>query len=236
MLFTPIIKRKKDINKKNGQPFPDGCVVKGMFTGISVEVYSSTGIKLLYENGYYGKGSKSKGAPNVVSKDNIDGNECLTLELEESCFLSYYVRVLFIHDWKGREVQWRQFVTLAKEINPNFLECLAAYLYLKAKGWVIKSGIKFGGNFLIYKKGPRFNHASFIIFVRPTPETNITTIDLKGIQRIAETSDKDILLLEISKPNVVTLGTIFDIRQFRVSETIIRRFNSTSYVQSYKLK
>lgn len=89
---------------------------------------------------------------------------------------------------------------------------------------------------MIYKKGPRFNHASFIIFVHPKSDTKDFSIkDLKGLQRIAETSDKDVLLLDVMKPNDLTYNTLSDIAALKISETIVRRFNSPSFVQSQKI-
>uniref|UniRef100_A0A0A1XDH2 tRNA-intron lyase n=1 Tax=Zeugodacus cucurbitae TaxID=28588 RepID=A0A0A1XDH2_ZEUCU len=236
MLFTPIIKRKKGAGKNlQLPPFPDGSTIIGVFTGISVEIYGAEDIKKIYENGFYGKGSKSRGAPRLLTKGTIDDTESLSLELEESAFLAYFHGILCIQDIQSKELQYKEFLEAAKNVNPNFLECFGCYLYLKSKGWIIKSGIKFGGNFLIYKRGPRYNHASFIIFVQPKSNTKATSIkDLKGLQRIAETSDKDVLLLEVTKPDVLTY-TITDIATLKISETIVRRFNSTSFVQSQKI-
>ncbi|XP_050322078.1 tRNA-splicing endonuclease subunit Sen2 [Bactrocera neohumeralis] len=237
MLFTPIIKQKKGGNKSSlPPPLPDGSSVIGVFTGISVEVCGAEDIRKIYENGFFGKGSKSRGAPKLVTTGTIDDTESLSLELEESAFLAYFLGILRIHDIQCNEMQFREFLEAAKNVNSHFLECLGSYLYLKSKGWVIKSGIKFGGNFLIYKRGPRYNHASFIIFVHIKSDTkDISIKDLKGLQRIAETSDKDVLLLEVSKPNDLTYNTISDIAALKISETIIRRFNSTSFVQSQKI-
>ncbi|XP_017490519.1 PREDICTED: uncharacterized protein LOC108378726, partial [Rhagoletis zephyria] len=90
---------------------------------------------------------------------------------------------------------------------------------------------------VVYKRGPRFNHASFITFVQPTSvlKSNATK-DIKGIQRVSETSHKDILLLEVSRPKLLIFESIIDIRLFNVSEKIIRRFNGTSFVQNKKFK
>ena len=42
--------------------------------------------------------------------------------------------------------------------NP-FLVHYAAYHYYRALGWVVKGGIKFCVDYLLYKRGPVFQHA-----------------------------------------------------------------------------
>ena len=38
-----------------------------------------------------------------------------------------------------------------------------AYHYFRSLGWVVKSGTKFCVDFLLYKKGPVFSHAEYVI-------------------------------------------------------------------------
>lgn len=89
---------------------------------------------------------------------------------------------------------------------------------------------------VIYKRGPRYYHASCIIIVHPKSDRKYISItDLKGLQRIAETSDKDVLLLEVTKPNALNYNIISEIAAIKITETIIRRFSSTSFVQSQNI-
>ena len=60
--------------------------------------------------------------------------------------------------------------------------------------------------------------------------------DIKGMQRIAETSDKDVLLMEVHKKSSDLKTPQFDLKYFEnfsISETIMRRFNYSSFVQSH---
>lgn len=53
--------------------------------------------------------------------------------------------------------------------NP-FLIHYAAYHYYRSHGWVVKGGIKFCVDYLLYKRGPVFQHAEYVeshIFERP---------------------------------------------------------------------
>lgn len=143
MDFTFNCKRKRCQYKNyNFAPFPTGEICQGVFNGLSVEVTDAQQGRSLYDNGCYGKGSKSRGGPASGEQD-----ETLLLGLEESCFLAFYLGKLEIKSLSGDTMDWETFLNAAKELNERFLENLACYLYLKAKNWVIKSGIKFGGDF-----------------------------------------------------------------------------------------
>ena len=45
--------------------------------------------------------------------------------------------------------------------NP-FLVNYAAYHYYRSLGWVVKGGIKFCVDLLLYKRGPVFHHAEYV--------------------------------------------------------------------------
>ncbi|KAG1741114.1 hypothetical protein EDB19DRAFT_1895186 [Suillus lakei] len=53
--------------------------------------------------------------------------------------------------------------------NP-FLVSYIAYHHYRSLGWVVKSGIKFCVDYLLYKRGPVFQHAEFAILVIPVYE------------------------------------------------------------------
>ncbi|EDW13196.1 tRNA-splicing endonuclease subunit Sen2-1 [Drosophila mojavensis] len=239
MEFTPHFKRKrgncKDFIKL--APFPpnsNGLRYHGVFNGLCVEVFNTEQnlIKTLHDNGCYGKGSNSRGGPMSGEPD-----ESLLLGLEEACVLAYYLNILEIKDTSNKEIAWQAYVQAALEYDKEFVYKLAAYLYLKSKNWIIKSGIKFGGDFLIYKEGPRQFHASFLVLVHTSDYINhphYVGKNLKGAQRVAETSDKDVLILRVNEQKDFdpALATPAALESLTIDETVIRRFNYTSFVQS----
>lgn len=79
-------------------------------------------------------------------------SQSLVLFLEEAFFLHCNLSCLQICDLDGKVLQtddiWRKFCKLKE----TFVECFVSYLYLKSKNWVIKSGIKFGGDFREYNE------------------------------------------------------------------------------------
>ncbi|XP_022228067.2 tRNA-splicing endonuclease subunit Sen2-1 [Drosophila obscura] len=234
MQFTFQCKKKRcNFRNPNATPFPlceQGERYHGVFTGLSVEITDPAQTKALHDNGCYGKGSKSRGGPASGDED-----ETLLLGLEESCFLAYYLEVLDIKNLLGTSLDWEGFLKAAQDLNDRFVENLACYLYLKSKNWVIKSGIKFGGDFLIYEQSPRNFHASFLVVVQtPADLDYYQPKNLKGVQRVAETSDKDVLLLTVGEPkeDASSMATPEALKEISVTETIVRRFNYSSFVQS----
>ncbi|XP_017056425.1 tRNA-splicing endonuclease subunit Sen2-1 [Drosophila ficusphila] len=230
MQYSFHCKKKRCFNKSvNCNPFPsceNGERYQGRFTGLAVEIPDPVQAKNLYDNGCFGKGSKSRGG--LASGDE---DEKLLLGMEESCFLAYYLEVLEITSLSGSAIDFHLFMKAAKELNARFVENLACYVYLKSKNWVIKSGIKFGGDFLIYKQSPRLYHASFLVLVQTPSEIEYyQSKNLKGIQRVAETSDKDVLLLIVNHASDLTKP--LDLGKTTVTETIVRRFNYITFVQS----
>lgn len=53
--------------------------------------------------------------------------------------------------------------------NP-FLVNYIIYHHFRSLGWVVKSGIKFCVDYLLYKKGPVFSHAEFAVVIVPVYE------------------------------------------------------------------
>ena len=50
--------------------------------------------------------------------------------------------------------------------NP-FLVNYAVYHHYRSLGWVVKSGIKFCVDYLLYKRGPVFTHAEYVPIILP---------------------------------------------------------------------
>jgi len=52
----------------------------------------------------------------------------------------------------------------------NFKEVYKVYKDFRDKGYIVKSGMKFGSTFTIYKLGPGLDHAPFLVHVLPYNE------------------------------------------------------------------
>lgn len=60
------------------------------------------------------------------------------------------------------------------QTSAKFLVHYAVYHHYRSLGWTVKPGVKFGVDWLLYKRGPVFSHAEFSIVVIPSPLPNDT--------------------------------------------------------------
>ncbi|XP_046461240.1 tRNA-splicing endonuclease subunit Sen2-like isoform X2 [Daphnia pulex] len=83
---------------------------------------------------------------------------------------------------------------------PNFKSCIYRYLsyqHFRMAGWVVRSGIKFGTDFILYKQGPEFHHATYSVLVgnlNTVIETTDSWVQLATANRITESVSKELLL------------------------------------------
>jgi tRNA-intron lyase len=74
---------------------------------------------------------------------------------------------LEVEDASGSKVSPETLRQLGRETYENFDEVYAVYRDLRDKGLVVKSGMKFGATFVVYRLGPGLEHAPFLVHVLP---------------------------------------------------------------------
>ena len=115
----------------------------------------------------------------------IENQEHLQLSLEEAYFLAYALGVLDIFSPITQEaIPLPDLLPLFMShstfppVNPSsveahppdnsFLVNYVAYHHFRSLGWVVRSGIKFAVDLLLYNRGPVFSHAEFAVMVLPS--------------------------------------------------------------------
>ncbi|CAL1538718.1 unnamed protein product, partial [Lymnaea stagnalis] len=145
-----------------------------------------------------------------LKKDPYPAKESLHLMLEEAFFLSYGLGCLRILDPEMKVLSltemWQKFQILKDEFIPHYV----AYHYFRSKGWVPKSGLKFGCDLILYKEGPPFFHGSYSVIVSSVKEKSVLPctrsdgfnfdqrqanwIYLAGVNRITEQVAKNLMM------------------------------------------
>ncbi|MEM0093772.1 MAG: tRNA-intron lyase [Thermofilum sp.] len=89
-------------------------------------------------------------------------------ELELSYFDALYLMekgVLEVRNAEGRPITREELAATASSHYENFFDAYAVYKDLRERGYVVKSGLKFGTTFAVYKFGPGIDHAPFLVHV-----------------------------------------------------------------------
>ncbi|KAG6381574.1 hypothetical protein JVT61DRAFT_168 [Boletus reticuloceps] len=115
-------------------------------------------------------------------EEPIENVEHLQLTLQEAFFLLWNLDCLSISNpdniWNVFQNVYITSPTLVPSLDPPqhrrfdnpFLVNYVIYHHYRSLGWVVKSGIKFCVDYLLYKRGPIFAHAEFAIVVCPVYE------------------------------------------------------------------
>ncbi|XP_032680622.1 tRNA-splicing endonuclease subunit Sen2 [Odontomachus brunneus] len=175
-----------------------------------------------------------------IENEGFPIREALHLTFEETFFLMFGLGCLQVIHFDGSLFDinnaWLYF---CKE-KTDFLQKYVVYHYYRSKGWVVKPGIKYGGDFLLYKEGPPFYHASYIVIVEvvdadslildPTVSTrSVTWTNLFGLERLSESAAKEILFAQVLWPSSVSQDISMTspeiLSEFTVRELLWRRWN-----------
>ncbi|KAH0542282.1 hypothetical protein FGG08_003309 [Glutinoglossum americanum] len=112
----------------------------------------------------------------------IENKEHLQLMLEEAFFLVYGLGVLDVVDPETHTTiptpsllrlfrHCSYFPPISTRIlqpDDPFMLSYVVYHHFRSLGWVVRSGIKFGVDFLLYNRGPVFSHAEFAVVILPS--------------------------------------------------------------------
>ncbi|XP_014371333.2 tRNA-splicing endonuclease subunit Sen2 isoform X2 [Papilio machaon] len=156
--------------------------------------------------------------------NKIKMQEKLMLSKQESFFLLYGLGCLQILNNDDNVLNIEQCWKTFQEDDKYFLEKYVVYHYFRSKGYVVKPGIKFGGDYLLYKEGPSVNHADFIVLIRYAGD-EYDWISIFGHLRVASTTVKEVLMVEVISPNKEELQLPKDLREYGVREVLLSRNN-----------
>ncbi|KAL8342333.1 hypothetical protein RB601_005020 [Gaeumannomyces tritici] len=128
-----------------------------------------------------------------------------------------------------------------------FLVHYVVYHHFRSLGWVPREGVKFGVDWLLYRRGPVFDHAEFGLLVIPSysnpawtglerkaPQRQPSWHWLHGVQRVLSHVLKSMVLVYVDIPPPSAIGSVSDVesgisgllKQYRVREVMVRRWSS----------
>ncbi|EFZ04376.1 tRNA intron endonuclease [Metarhizium robertsii] len=195
------------------------------------------------------------------SEDIIVNREHLQLMPEEAFFLTFGFGALSVTDpASGKSLTTKEMLTLFRqysyfpprtgcpdepELGPDdgFLVHYAVYHHFRSLGWVPRAGIKFGVDWLLYTRGPVFDHAEFGLIIVPSysdvwwknrgkqgPQN--TWPWLHSVIRVLSHAVKSLVLVYVDIPPppkfdaALETGFAEALQLYRVREVMVKRWSS----------
>lgn len=142
----------------------------------------------------------------TLSKENFFGervNEKIVYSLSEGFFLFKNKEMKILQNKKV--LNENEILKKFSKIDKDFSFKYKVFENLRKKGFILKSGIKYGADFSVYEKGkkPGKSHSSFLLSVEPfSKKVNWEKFILKN--RVANSTKKKVLLaIQDSEGNVL---------------------------------
>lgn len=118
-----------------------------------------------------------------LNLDTLENEEHLQLSTEETFFLVYALGTLQVVDRHNNvAIPTSSLFSLLRhhsyypprpdssqlEVDDPFMISYVVYHHFRSLGWVVRSGVKFGTDYLLYNRGPVFSHAEFAVIIIPS--------------------------------------------------------------------
>ncbi|CAN9512229.1 unnamed protein product [Ophioblennius macclurei] len=165
-------------------------------------------------------------------------SEYLQLSLEETFFLVYSLGCLSVCQQQvplSVVDLWRSF----RSLHPDFVSSYAVYHHCRSRGWVPKGGggAKYGVDFMLYRKGPPFYHASYSVVIQRADDVfgggawrSFSWRSLAALSRITANVSKELLLCYVVYPfdlSEVELDSPKCLSRLKVQGVVVSRWVSS---------
>lgn len=149
-------------------------------------VWSIEDSRTLFLNGFFGK-------PLGIAKPRDDFETPLILDPIEGLYLlnNDIINVYKAKDKK--KLSSEALYNYSRNIMENFDEKYLVYTNLREKGWVVTPGVKYGCDFTVYREGPGYEHAPYLVQIKKVCE-KINASEIVRFGRIATTVHKNFIL------------------------------------------
>ncbi|MHA2501474.1 MAG: tRNA-intron lyase [Candidatus Kariarchaeaceae archaeon] len=144
----------------------------------------STG-SMLYTNGFYGKPmGLRKADPGMIRRPFV-------LSLFETLYLLEN-GIIGVQE-KETEILPSDLQAHASSYYEDFQSKYHIYKHLRDLGYIVRPGMKFGSDFVIYQKGPGIDHSQWVVHVEED-ETELKAIEIVRAGRLAASVKKRYLI------------------------------------------
>ena len=130
--------------------------------------------------------------------------EKILYSLPEALFL-VQKKKMTIQDFRGKNISQKDLLKKFQRIDKKFKTKYFVFKNLRAKGYIVKTALKFGAEFRVYEPGKKIgkHHAKWILF--PVSETQqMTWHDFSAKNRVAHSTKKNLLIAIVDEEGDVS--------------------------------
>ncbi|HII70506.1 tRNA-intron lyase [Methanopyrus kandleri] len=105
---------------------------------------------------------------------------------------------------EGEPMSVEELLSFFERRRPGFRAGYVVYRDLTERGYVVKSGFKYGGRFRVYEEDPDREHSKYVVRV-VEPDTELSTRDVLRATRLAHSVRKDFVLAvveDVEEPRI----------------------------------
>ena len=160
---------------------------KGVLIGSKVVVFGRDDAKRVFSLGFFGKpiSVRKPKSPEEVEPP-------LELSLIEATYLCENGE-LEVSSPDGEELDCENLKKIASELIREFGLIYPVYIKLRQAGLVIRSALKYGADFALYREAPGKEHAPYLLKVLDSTQS-VDPGDLVGWGRVAHSVRKDLII------------------------------------------
>eukprot|EP01023_Acetabularia_acetabulum_P054075 TRINITY_DN6073_c0_g1_i4.p1 TRINITY_DN6073_c0_g1~~TRINITY_DN6073_c0_g1_i4.p1 ORF type:complete len:274 (-),score=26.32 TRINITY_DN6073_c0_g1_i4:14-775(-) len=169
-----------------------------------------------------------------TSKDN-EKKYGVKLSLQEGLFLMDKLKCLALLDFESKQIMevsqlWSMCL---KSRGDSFLTSYAIYQHYRSLGWLLRAGIQYGGEYVLYQGHPAWFHSDYIVLplVLSPHNAQISWRQIQLGQRLSSNVRKKLLLVYVFIPPDIDATDLSCIEQIKIEEVEASRWVPVEYQQ-----
>eukprot|EP00884_Botryococcus_braunii_P012153 jgi/Botrbrau1/20939/Bobra.0135s0067.2 len=145
---------------------------------------------------------------------------------DEAFFLVHVLKAAHVYVEERKGLRCLTSVELwakLQEANPDFWLSYAAYEYYRQKGWIVRSGLLYGADFVLYAAHPSSVHADCCVLLMPKG-CSLSWNDLQISNRLCTQVGKELVLLYGTPAKDFDLSSIASLDHIQIEERRVMRW------------
>jgi len=175
--------------------------IRAFVIGARAIVFDIENALKIFREGFYGK-------PFGIRKPKPEEEVKAPLELSllEAAYLCEKGILELYRD--NKLMTCEDVINYAKNLSPKFFEEYLVYKDLRDRGYIVRSGLKFGADFALYERGPGYEHAPYLVTVM-NESGSIDPIEIVSAGRVSHSVRKKFIVALVDNKNNIVRYIMF---------------------------